>query len=469
MGRGREPTLGEKFGRLEVVEDLGLVYNGKQRERRVLCKCDCGACVNLVFSRLKLPNGSRSCGCLQRERASEWGVARHADSREKDPVVGLKFGRLEVIEDLGIKTNSGAHRRTVLCRCQCGTTKELLLHSLRSGNTKSCGCHNTDSRRRRLTKHGRCGSREWRTWQGILNRCYNKSSPAYRDYGAKGVRVCSGWKDNFERFFADLGEQPGGTTADRIKNEFGYCCGKCDECTKNGRPENVRWGTSHQQGNNRTNNRRLKHRGETRTLTEWSRLTGIAIGVIQKRLDKYGWSVERTLSQPVLKHNPDRDPNDRERLTQLRHDIVRRCNNPDDPHYGGKGITYCSGLTEGIDAFLDVMGPRPSLKHSVGRVNNDQGYWCGDCEECESNSWPRNVEWQTGKQQANATSRNRLLTHDDQTMTLTQWSELTGLSESLIRCRLDRLGWPVEKALTTPRRLRTRDGAEEDLTPEPAV
>lgn len=74
--------------------------------------------------------------------------------------------------------------------------------------------------------------------------------------------------------------------------------------------------------------------------------------------------------------------------------MVRRCTNPDDPsysHYGARGITVWEGWAQDPAAFIEHVGPRPSDRHSLGRIKNDRGYE------------PGNVRWELPDQQA----RNR--------------------------------------------------------------
>ncbi len=82
------------------------------------------------------------------------------------------------------------------------------------------------------------------------------------------------------------------------------------------------------------------------------------------------------------------------------------------------------------------MGERPSLAHTLDRIDNGKGYE------------PDNCRWATMKDQQNNRTNNRLITLSGQTKTLAQWSENTGLGRKTISDRLRR-GWPVEKALAT--------------------
>lgn len=121
--------------------------------------------------------------------------------------------------------------------------------------------------------------------------------------------------------------------------------------------------------------------------------------------------------------------------------MKRRCLVPTDksfPDYGGRGIYVCGRWLNRFDLFMEDMGPRPSDKHTLERVDNNRGYE------------PNNCRWETRDVQANNKSNNRRLTLNGKTKTITEWAKETGLSRSTIRNRVYR-GWPVHQILNTPK------------------
>lgn len=113
-----------------------------------------------------------------------------------------------------------------------------------------------------------------------------------------------------------------------------------------------------------------------------------------------------------------------------------RCNNtanPSYPDYGGRGITVCDKWNDFVNFYSD-MGPRPSKQHSIGRIENDKGYS------------PDNCRWETPKQQANNTRRNKYYTIEGTRRTLSEICEANGLNYGTVKWRL-RNGWTVEESL----------------------
>lgn len=83
--------------------------------------------------------------------------------------------------------------------------------------------------------------------------------------------------------------------------------------------------------------------------------------------------------------------------------MLQRCENPSNknyPDYGARGITVCQGWHDVSNFFAD-MGERPSKKHSLDRIDNNDGYHCGHCEECTAKGWKANCRWATIEVQNN--------------------------------------------------------------------
>lgn len=118
--------------------------------------------------------------------------------------------------------------------------------------------------------------------------------------------------------------------------------------------------------------------------------------------------------------------------------MFRRCENPRNaryPNYGGRGIKVCAEWRS-FEVFLRDMGECPPGLSLDRRDNN------GDYE-------PTNCRWATREEQGRNKRNNRLLEHDGSVLPINAWAERLGLSRDVIRQRIDKLGWPVARALTT--------------------
>jgi hypothetical protein len=148
----------------------------------------------------------------------------------------MKYNLWTVIEENKIHRDNKVY---LLCKCECGTIKEVIAKNLKSGVSKSCGCLNIKRLKERAT-HGKRHTRVWRIWQAMKNRCYNPNVRQYKNYGGRGIKVCDRWRNSFTAFLEDMGPKPSKKhSLDRINNIGDY------------EPGNCRWATVKQQNNNR--------------------------------------------------------------------------------------------------------------------------------------------------------------------------------------------------------------------------
>lgn len=126
-------------------------------------------------------------------------------------------------------------------------------------------------------------------WSSMHERCEDKNHRHYKDYGGRGISVCEDWSlyTKFREWALSNGYNDD-LTIDRIDVNGCY------------EPNNCRWLTMEEQQNNKRNNRIIEFNGETHTLSEWSRITGIKSNTLKERLNR-GWSIYEALTKPVRK------------------------------------------------------------------------------------------------------------------------------------------------------------------------
>lgn len=121
--------------------------------------------------------------------------------------------------------------------------------------------------------------------------------------------------------------------------------------------------------------------------------------------------------------------------------IVKRCTNSkckNFKNYGGRGITMYPGWMASFQDFYDYVGPRPSVEHSIERIDNNLGYI------------PGNIKWATKAEQNNNRRSNHNITFNGKTMNLKQWAKELGIKRTTLNSRIVLMGWPIEKAFAVP-------------------
>ena len=173
MGKFEDLT-GLRFGKLTVIErDEDYIYPNGKHAPKWKCICDCGKEHSVRSNYLKYRE-QPCCPECAKEKLS---------SKRMEDLSGKKFGRWTVIE----RDDNRRDKVFWKVRCECGTESSVEAHSLKSGNSKSCGCY--------------------------ASEVISKTKSKYNKYDLSG-EYGKGWDSNGNEFWFDLDDY------DRIKN---YC------------------------------------------------------------------------------------------------------------------------------------------------------------------------------------------------------------------------------------------------------
>lgn len=206
-------------------------------------------------------------------------------------ITGKKFGYLTAIKINNIHTKPSGQKVTRwLCQCECGKQVVVASYDLRNGHTKSCGCKKGRLITESKIKHNFSKKPIYRVLNSIKQRCNNPKNHAYKNYGARGIKVCDEWSEGFEKFYqwAINNGYKKGLSIDRVDVNGNY------------EPSNCRWATRKEQARNKRNNHLITYNSETYCLTDWAIKKNLSISTIFHRL-KRGWSIEKTLNAPIKK------------------------------------------------------------------------------------------------------------------------------------------------------------------------
>lgn len=197
---------------------------------------------------------------------------------------GKRFGKLVALKH-EIRLTKHGKAAFWYCRCDCGTEKWISANNLTRGNTTSCGCKWNEIPQRMPNNLKKNNPRIYSIWTGMKIRCNCVNSPRYKDYGGRGIKICSEWL-NFDNFclWALSNGYKDGLTIERINNDEGY------------NPQNCTWITNEKQASNKRNSRIFTHNGETMHLAAWARKLNMSYSLLYDRLDA-GWTFEQAINK----------------------------------------------------------------------------------------------------------------------------------------------------------------------------
>lgn len=208
---------------------------------------------------------------------------------------GDKLGECVYLDDAS-PVVYGQRRRRALFKCQCGNEFIAIIDFVKRGHTTGCGCLTGFlNKRRKVVIHE--NRAEYRTWIAIKTRCYNQKVKSYKDYGARGIKICERWNNSFDDFLSDMGKRPTRNhSIERLRNDGDY------------EPGNCKWATIIEQARNRRNNVFIEHNGISKCVTDWANDIGVSQEVLWHRLNT-GMSPQEALTHKLHSRRPRKNTN----------------------------------------------------------------------------------------------------------------------------------------------------------------
>lgn len=212
-------------------------------------------------------------------------------------LTGQRYGNLLVVKR--VENGAGGYSRW-LCKCDCGNYRILAQSQFKNKGTKFYCLRCIKPNRIKATIkgkvfacHGMYNSALHKKWADMKRRCTSPKTHGYKNYGGRGITICDEWlgEYGFINFYnwAILNGFQEGLSLDRIDVNGNY------------EPSNCRWVTNDIQANNRRTNRFIEYNGDSHTISEWSKITGINKNTILTRL-RLGWGEEKVLNTKPNKY-----------------------------------------------------------------------------------------------------------------------------------------------------------------------
>lgn len=215
-------NIGDKYNRWKVASEVFYkTFPNGSKAKFVECVCECGTISVLRAAALTSPTKpSISCGCYRIEQTSLLNTVKLD--------VGGVFGKLTILENLGMEVTGSSKRNMVLVSCGCGSRPfKTRVDGIKDGNTQSCGCLQREAVSLTMTTHGMSNTSAYSSWQKLRYRCDNPKDPRWDRYGGRGVTYPEVW-NTFEGFWEDMSDGWfEGADIDRIDFDMSYSKENC--------------------------------------------------------------------------------------------------------------------------------------------------------------------------------------------------------------------------------------------------
>lgn len=244
----------------------------------------------------------------------------------------------------------------------------------------------------RWSQNGLSKTRQYRIWHNMIYRCYRTENKDYLRYGGRGILVCDEWKNNFMAFYewANQNGYQDDLTLDRIDFNGDYS------------PENCRWVTWKTQHRNCRSNRMESYNGKTQSTAAWAEEFNIPNQLLLTRLGR-GWPIEVALTTPVDSDN---------KLKQK------------------SNLLLCDGEIKTVTEWSKKYGvPVSTIR---GRL---------------SYGWDVERAIKSPPDPGSQRKHPKYITYNNESKTLHEWAEITGISATTIKERIFHYNWPIEKSI----------------------
>jgi hypothetical protein len=313
-------------------------------------------------------------------------------------ITGRKFGKLSVLR-MSDKRNVS---NDILweCECDCGNTKLATSGNLRNGDTKSCGC----------IKYIDYSSFIGEIYGMLVILSFTKNNKKVHVLCECGNIKLKSWSDIKTGHTKSCGclSKNGRIGVDLTGNRFGKLKVISRSETRN-KYKDVLWNCLCDCGNSKLcTTGALQHGGNT------------SCGCTQGHPTHGDWAL---------------------RVRRIWMGMIARCYSPTATsyhNYGAKGVTVCE---EWLDYFV--------FKEWAYKSGYEDNLTLDRFPDKKGDYGPTNCRWATYKQQANNKTNNAILNIDNQSKTISEWADLSGINQSRISTRI-KLGWDVKRAVFQP-------------------